>query len=158
MLSETSRQILSLTSPLHIANGYGLFAVMTKSRPEIVIEGSMDGTKWQAYELPFKPGALDRAPVWATPHQPRLDWQLWFAALAPANRNPWLEGLMLGILKGSAPVLALFETNPFPEEPPRYLRAQLYQYRFSSREQREMTGQWWTRELQRAFFPAARLN
>jgi predicted DCC family thiol-disulfide oxidoreductase YuxK len=152
-LSETARRVLTWSAPFHIANGYGLFAVMTTNRPEIIIEGSRDGREWLAYELPYKPGALDRAPRWATPHQPRLDWQLWFAALAPREHNPWLGGLMSGLLLGSEPILTLFQHNPFAEAPPQYIRASLYQYRFSERPTRQQTGDWWSREYQSRFWP-----
>ena len=145
-LSEASRTFLSWTAPLHLVNGYGLFAVMTTGRPEIVIEGSQDGDEWLEYELPYKPGSLHDKPAWATPHQPRLDWQLWFAALAPAHRNPWLESLMFGLLSNSEPVLQLFEVNPFPTAAPKYVRAQLYQYRFTSFAEREKSSAWWHRE------------
>ena len=157
-LSEMTRHFLTWSSPFHIVNSYGLFAVMTKGRPEVIIEGSTNGIDWLAYELPYKPGAIDRAPVWATPHQPRLDWQLWFAALAPARQNPWLQGLMVGLLTGSKPVLGLFENNPFPSAPPRFVRAQLYQYRFSTFDEREETGAWWHRELDGNFIDAMRLR
>ena len=154
-LSPVSQSLLSGAAPFHIANGYGLFAVMTTRRPEIILEGSNDGETWQAYELPYKPGALDRPPVWATPHQPRLDWQLWFAALAPAEQNPWLKWLVYSLLTGSEPVLALFEHDPFKGVPPRYVRASLYQYHFSDRATRDETGQWWTRAYEREFLPPA---
>ena len=152
-LSTASRALLSWSAPLHIANSYGLFAVMTTRRPEIIIEGSVDGNEWLAYQLPYKPGALERPPVWATPHQPRLDWQLWFAALAPAEQNPWLKGLVVGLLTGSEPILALFEYNPFPGAPPSFIRASLYQYHFSNWQTRRQTGHWWTREFDREFMP-----
>jgi predicted DCC family thiol-disulfide oxidoreductase YuxK len=156
-ISETSRRLVSWSVPFHVANNYGVFAVMTTRRAEIVFEGSADGRHWKAYELPYKPGATDRAPVWATPHQPRLDWQLWFAALAPARQNPWLRRLELGLLTGSKPVLELFSHNPFPDEPPLYIRASLYRYHFSDRETRSRTGNWWTREYAGIFMPAAGL-
>jgi predicted DCC family thiol-disulfide oxidoreductase YuxK len=155
--SGFSRELLVWTAPLHMANSYGLFAAMTKQRAEIVIEGSADGVEWQAYELPFKPGSLNRAPVWATPHQPRLDWQLWFAALAPVERNPWFKNLVVGLLTGSQPVLDLFAYNPFPDEPPSYVRAKLYQYHFSDWNTRRETGAWWTRTYAGEFYPAAGL-
>jgi len=126
---------------------------MTTERPEIIIEGSNDGREWRPYVLPFKPGPLDRAPVWATPHQPRLDWQLWFAALAPREMNPWLQGLFAGLLRGSKPVLALFERNPFPDRPPRYIRASLYRYHFTTADERAASGDWWTREYLGEFWP-----
>lgn len=148
------RQLLAWTEPFHIANSYGLFAVMTTRRDEIVFEGSHDGREWLAYELPYKPGALDRAPVWAAPHQPRLDWQLWFAALAPREHSPWLQGLIKGLLTGAEPVLALFEHNPFPTAPPKYIRASLYRYQFTDRDSRRETGDWWTRDYVGTFWPA----
>ncbi|MCB1679019.1 MAG: lipase maturation factor family protein [Halioglobus sp.] len=147
------RQLLSWSEPFHIANGYGLFAVMTTRRDEIVWEGSRDGRNWQAYVLPYQPGPLERPPVWATPHQPRLDWQLWFAALAPREHNPWLRGLVRGLLTGADPVLALFDYNPFPAAPPRYVRASLYHYRFSDWRTRRATGHWWVREYAGVFWP-----
>ena len=157
-LSPASQRLLSWSEPFHIASGYGLFAVMTLQRNEVIFEGSMDGREWLAYELPYKPGALNRPPVWATPHQPRLDWQLWFAALAPASQNPWLQGLVVGLLSGSEPILALFQHNPFSGSPPRFIRASLYQYHFSDWQTRQQTGNWWTREFERAFLPVSTLR
>lgn len=154
-LTGLPRALVAWCEPFHIANGYGLFAVMTTQRDEIIFEGSRDGRDWRAYELPYKPGALDRAPVWATPLQPRLDWQLWFAALAPRERNPWLQGLVKGLLTGSPPVLALFEHNPFPDAPPQYIRASLYRYQFSDARERAATGAWWTRDYFGNFWPVS---
>ena len=156
-ISGFSRELLAWTAPLHMANGYGLFAVMTKQRREIIIEGSADGIEWRAYELPYKPGRLNRAPVWATPHQPRLDWHLWFAALAPVEQNPWFKNLMVRLLSGSQPVLDLFAYNPFPDQPPQYVRAKLYQYHFTDWDTRRETGAWWRRTYVGEFFPAAGL-
>jgi len=126
---------------------------MTTERNEIIFEGSRDGQLWEAYELPYKPGAIDRRPGWATPHQPRLDWQLWFAALAPREQSPWLQGLVKGLLTGAKPVLALFDYNPFPDAPPTYIRASLYRYRFSDRVQRQALGVWWSRDYLGYFWP-----
>ena len=78
-----------LIEPLHIVNAYGLFAVMTTQRDEIVIEGSDDGVEWREYEFRYKPGDVARRPRWNIPHQPRLDWQMWFAALDDPRRLPW---------------------------------------------------------------------
>jgi hypothetical protein len=135
-----------------------LFAVMTTARPEIVVEGSEDGIAWRPYEFKYKPGDLNRAPPWVAPHQPRLDWQMWFAALSDYSTNPWF--LMLGrrLLEGSPEVLALLETNPFPERPPRYVRAQLYEYRFTDLEMRRATGAWWRRELVGSYLPVMGLR
>ncbi len=157
-LSGLPRALMTFTQPFHIVNGYGLFAVMTTQRDEIIIEGSNDGDEWRAYELPYKPGAIDRAPVWATPLQPRLDWQLWFAALAPREQNPWLHGLVSGLLTGSGPVLGLFEHDPFPDAPPKFIRASLYRYAFSDSRERDATGAWWTRSYRGEFWPPTTLR
>jgi len=141
------------SSPWHIANSYGLFAVMTTERREILLEGSRDGRQWRSYELPYKPGDPGRAPGWATPLQPRLDWQLWFAAMQSPAENRWIQGLVAGLLKGEPPILRLFTRNPFPENPPRYLRASLYRYRFTTYEERRETGNWWHREYLGEYWP-----
>ena len=144
-------------SPLFIVNSYGLFAVMTTARPEIVIEGSADGQVWREYVFRYKPGPLDRPPSWNIPHQPRLDWQMWFAALGGPADSPWLASLIRRLLEGSAPVLALFDSNPFSEGAPKYVRALLYDYRFADRAMHERTGQWWERELEGVYFPPTSL-
>ena len=137
--------------PFRIVNGYGLFRVMTKQRPEIVVEGSADGIDWVAYQFKWKPGELNAAPRWVAPHQPRLDWQMWFAALGSARANPWFFGLCEGLLTNSPSVLGLLRENPFPERPPRYVRAILYEYHFTSPEERRATGNWWKREEKREY-------
>ena len=141
-----------------IVNPYGLFAVMTTRRPEIVFEGSNDGRNWTEYVFRYKPGPLDRPPPWNIPHQPRLDWQLWFAALGDVRANPWVQNLVLRLLEGSAPVLALLESNPFPGRAPMFVRANLYEYRFTDARTHASTGQWWTRELDGSYFPPVSLS
>ncbi|MFI5005917.1 MAG: lipase maturation factor family protein [Solirubrobacterales bacterium] len=141
------------TQPFHVANGYGLFAVMTRERPEIAVEGSADGETWRAYGFRFKPGDLGRRPAWVAPHQPRLDWQMWFAALGECRDSPWLYGLFQRLLEGSPPVLGLLADNPFPERPPRYVRAVVYDYRFASPEEHARAGRWWRRGEPRLFCP-----
>lgn len=143
--------------PFHIINGYGLFRVMTKSRPEIVIEGSADGMNWKPYEFKWKPGALDRAPPWVAPHQPRLDWQMWFAALSDYRQNPWFVPFIGQLLKNSPEVMSLLKHNPFPNEPPRYIRAVLYDYRFTTTAERRETGTWWKREDRGIYLPRVSL-
>ena len=140
-------------SPWFIVNPYGLFAVMTTTRPEIVIEGSADGTDWREYVFRYKPGPLSRPAMWNIPHQPRLDWQMWFAALGPARDSPWFTSLMWHLLQGSPPVLALLDSNPFARAPPKYVRAQLYDYRFADRRTHDLTGQWWIRRPEGLYFP-----
>lgn len=131
--------------PFHLSNRYGLFAVMTTERPEIVIEGSNDGQTWRAYEFKYKPGDPLRSPRWNAPHQPRLDWQMWFAAMGSPEDSPWLQGLCIRLLQGSPDVLWLLSHDPFAGKPPRYLRAILYRYRFTSLAERRRTGAWWQR-------------
>src|SRR5436190_2292519 len=136
-----------------IVNGYGLFRVMTKDRSEIVIEGSADGINWAPYEFKWKPGDVKRAPGWCAPHQPRLDWQMWFAALETPEQNPWLIGLIVRLLEGSRDVTALLAHNPFPDKPPNYIRAMFYRYRFTNSKERPQTGAWWKRQELREYLP-----
>ena len=155
---------LELVAPFRSINGYGLFRVMTTERPEIVIEGSRDSVAWREYPFRWKPGDVLRRPRFVAPHQPRLDWQMWFAALDPAGARPWLGALLERLLEGAPAVVALFQANPFPEGPPRYVRLAYYQYRFSRPEERARTAAWWrrdpagylTRALTLADFRAAR--
>ena len=140
-------------APFHIVNGYGLFAVMTKERLEIVVEGSADGRTWLPYEFRWKPGDPMRRPAFVAPHQPRLDWQMWFAALADYKRSPWYASFCMRLLEGSKPVLGLLAKNPFPDAPPRYVRGVLYDYHFTDAETRRATGAWWRRERRGAFGP-----
>ncbi|MBI5771101.1 MAG: lipase maturation factor family protein [Verrucomicrobia bacterium] len=131
--------------PLRSFNSYGLFAVMTNPRPELIIEGSDDGRDWRAYEFPHKPGAPARRPTWVAPHQPRLDWQLWFAALAPPQHNRWMLALAEHLLRGTPDVLALLAPDPFPQKPPRFVRIVRYEYHFTDAATRARTGEWWRR-------------
>jgi lipase maturation factor 1 len=149
---------LRYTAPFQIVNTYGLFAVMTTQRIEIVVEGSADGETWQPYEFKYKPGELNRAPAWVAPHQPRLDWQMWFAALGSYQTNPWFVNLTLRLLEGSPEVAGLLGTNPFPRQPPRYIRASAYEYTFTDRETRRRTGAWWKREPRGLYLPAVGLR
>ncbi|MFZ0962521.1 MAG: lipase maturation factor family protein [Terriglobia bacterium] len=157
-LPPSAFQLLSDLQPVRIVNSYGLFAVMTTSRPEIIIEGSNDGETWLDYEFKFKAGDKRRAPRWVEPLQPRLDWQMWFAALGDYRSSPWFTELMRRLLEGSPPVLALLERNPFPHSPPKYLRALIYDYRFTSWSERRAQGEWWHRRLLGGYFPAVSLK
>ena len=143
---------------LRIVNGYGLFRVMTKDRDEIVIEGSADGIDWLPYEFKWKPGDVKRAPGWCAPHQPRLDWQMWFAALGSYRENPWFGRLIVQLLEGSQDVSRLLAKNPFPNEPPRYIRAMFYRYRFTTLRERRETGAWWKREQLREYLPTVSVD
>jgi len=126
------RAVAALIEPLHIVSAYGLFAVMTTERNEIVIEGSSDGVEWREYEFHYKPGDLARRPPWNIPHQPRLDWQMWFAALDDPRRLRWFWFFLRRLLENDPAVTALLRKNPFPDRPPVYVRAQFYEYTFSN--------------------------
>jgi predicted DCC family thiol-disulfide oxidoreductase YuxK len=141
-----------------IVNGYGLFRVMTKDRGEIVIEGSADGVDWLPYEFKWKPGDVKRAPGWCAPHQPRLDWQMWFAALGTPQQNPWFGGLVVRLLQGSRDVSRLLARNPFPDRPPRYIRTGFYRYRFTTLEERRQSGAWWKRQELGEYLPTVSLD
>jgi predicted DCC family thiol-disulfide oxidoreductase YuxK len=143
--------------PLHLVSSYGLFAVMTTTRDEIIIEGSSDGTEWREYEFRYKPGDLARAPPWNTPHQPRLDWQMWFAALDDPRRLPWFWRLLQRLLENEPSVTALLQKNPFPDKPPVYVRAWFYDYGFADDAARAR-GMWWARHSLGPYFPIVRLK
>jgi predicted DCC family thiol-disulfide oxidoreductase YuxK len=144
--------------PFRIVNGYGLFRVMTKDRREIVIEGSADGIDWLPYEFKWKPGDVKRAPGWCAPHQPRLDWQMWFAALGTPQQNPWFVRLAICLLEAKPDVQRLFAHDPFPNQPPRYIRALFYRYRFTTADERRQTGAWWKRQELGEYLPTVSLE
>lgn len=142
-----------LVHPWRLVGSYGLFAVMTTSRPEIVLEGSLDGIEWKEYVFKYKPGPLNRPPPVVAPHQPRLDWQMWFAALSQRPHDEWFFRLAQKLLEGSKSVSGLLEYNPFEATPPKYIRAQLYDYHFTSIGQLFQDGHWWTRKFKGDFLP-----
>ncbi len=138
-------RILSLCGRWQISNPYGLFAVMTTERYEFTIEGSRDLKVWLPYEFRWKPGDPTRPPRQAAPHQPRLDWQMWFAALNPAYVEAWLSRLVQRLLEGSPAVLGLFRSIPFTPAPPDYIRLVVYRYHFTDPATRRASGRWWNR-------------
>jgi len=144
-----------LVEPLRIANAYGLFAIMTTKRNEIVIEGSDDGIQWREYEFRYKPGDVTRRPPWNIPHQPRLDWQMWFAALEDPRRLLWFQRFLERLLENEPTVTALLAKNPFADKPPLYVRAQFYEYNFAGR---EVPNAWWVRRSLELYFPEVRLQ
>ena len=127
-------------------------AVAERLKARLVEQGSnitwdsISGAGSQIVLVGVKAGPVGKRPRFATPYMPRLDWQLWFAALGPPERNVWLFMMMSRLGEGSPAVLALLEDNPFPESPPRYLRAIRYDYTFSDFETLRTTGAWWQRE------------
>jgi hypothetical protein len=145
----------AFVAPFRSLNSYGLFAVMTTERPEITVEGSSDGVEWKPYRFRWKPGELDRRPRFVTPHMPRLDWQMWFAALGGDCRaSPWFLAFEIRLLEGSPPVLGLLRENPFPEKPPRFLRARLERYRFTTWGE----SAWWRAQELGPFCPEVELR
>ena len=145
--------------PFRSVNTYGLFADMTESRPEIIVEGSNDRVTWETYRFRWKPGELTTAPKWVAPHQPRLDWQMWFAALRGSYRNtPWFPHFIGALLQGKPEVLELLAENPFPDTPPRYIRATLYDYHFTDIATKRSEGTWWYRERKGLYCPAVSLR
>lgn len=128
--------------PFRLANGYGLFAVMTTRRREIQLEASADGRVWRPYRMRYQPGAPDRPPAFIGLHMPRLDWQMWFAALGPYKRQRWFLPLMGRLLAAEPAVLALLAEPPLGEEAPRYVRARIADYAFSRPAERA-AGVWW---------------
>jgi predicted DCC family thiol-disulfide oxidoreductase YuxK len=147
--------------PFRSVNSYGLFAVMTTTRPEIIIEGSHDGENWRVYEFKYKVGDVKRRPPFVAPHQPRLDWQMWFEALHYPRGVPpsaWFVNFCVRLLQGAPEVVALLAENPFPEAPPRYIRATVYDYRFTDFARRRETGAWWRREMRGLYCPILTLR
>lgn len=149
---------LSWLESFRSINGYGLFRVMTTTRREIVVQGSDDGTTWRSYEFRYKPGDPLHRPGFIEPHQPRLDWQMWFASLAPYEVTYWFQDFLTKLLQGSPPVLGLLRTNPFPDHAPKYVRAVLYDYHFTTTAERRVTGAWWTRTYVGQYSPVLSLQ
>jgi len=139
--------------PFRIANQYGLFAVMTRGRYEIEFQGSNDGVIWTAYPFRYKPQALNEHPRIYAPYQPRFDWNLWFASLGDWRQNNFVPLAEERLLDNDPDVLALFRSNPFPSAPPKYVRAQLWQYWFTSMSEKHQTGNWWKRQLLGLYAP-----
>jgi hypothetical protein len=131
---------------------------MTRPRYEIIVQGSNDGEHWLEYEFKYKPGDTRRRPAFVAPHQPRLDWQMWFAALGAYRENPWFLQLCGRLLQGSPDVIHLLKTDPFPNAPPKYIRALLYEYHFTDPKTRGSTGEWWHRELKADYLPVLSLR
>jgi hypothetical protein len=147
------RQLMNYAfNRLHLVGTYGAFGSITRQRYEIVIEGTSSATvspeaEWREYRFKAKPGDPGRRPRQIAPYHLRLDWLMWFAALSPSYAEPWFRELVGRLLAGDRTILRLLGPNPFAEEPPRWIRARYYHYRFTSRSERRATGAWWTREL-----------
>jgi hypothetical protein len=147
------KTLIRTTSTFSLVNNYGPFAVMTRTRNEIIIQGSYDALNWSDYSFKYKPGKLNHELGWNIPHQPRLDWQMWFEALNASQKSAWFDSFLVKLLEGSPQILSLLDDNPFPEKPPRYIRAIIYRYSYTQQEQRDKNGQIWQRQDGRIYSP-----
>ncbi len=138
------RQVLAAVRSI---NAYHLFVHMTRVRREVVIEGSADGATWRPYEFRYKPGDPERAPPLVAPHQPRVDFQLWFLTLGGRISAPYFDTLLRRLITDPAAVAPLFAVDPFAGTPPALVRVAVYRYRFSDVATRRQSGAWWRREL-----------
>lgn len=152
--------VYSMLCSMRSFNSYGLFATMTTSRLELTIEGSDDGTEWRPYRFHWKPNNVGDGLAFVAPHMPRLDWQMWFAALTPpqSRSNYWLERLCQKLLQGNPQVIGLLEENPFPEKPPRWIRVRATDFSFSSWEEKQQSGAVWQEGRSSMYWPPQRLN
>jgi hypothetical protein len=152
-IPEPLAALVDPVRPFHIANRYHVFPTIKQERLELIFEGSNDAETWKPYRFAYKVGDPARRPPVVVPHQPRLDWMLWFAPARHPLMLMWVDRFAQRLLAGAPAVIGLLETNPFPEEPPRYIRISLYSYRFASPEARKDAGPWWEREHLGPFFP-----
>ena len=143
---------LRYTAVFGVVNKYHVFPTMTTKRIELEILGSHDGQHWRPYVFKHKPDRLDERPSIVMPHQPRLDWQMWFVTLHPRHL-PWFGGFLAALLDNSPTVTALLADNPFGETPPRFLRVDAHQYNFTTSAERAQTGNWWKRTALGSFSP-----
>ena len=144
--------VLAHMDAYRVINMYHVFPTMTTERIELEISGSIDGREWRAYRFKHKPGYLDQQPRVVMPHQPRLDWQMWFVTLH-RKHLPWFEEFLYALLDNSSDVKDLLANDPFPNEAPNYIRVDAYKYTFTTPEQRARTGNWWNKQAQGPFLP-----
>jgi hypothetical protein len=153
------RQLMNASfDPFHLVNTYGAFGSITRERREIEIEATRDeaideATEWRPYRFEGKPGDPRRRPPFVAPYHLRLDWQMWFAAMTPADRQPWFHRFVAKLLEADPGVLSLLAEDPMEGRPPRYVRAIWYRYRFSTFAEWRETGEWWTRERLGVYLP-----
>ncbi len=152
----SGRQVMNTSfNPLDLVNTYGAFGSVGRERYEIIFEGTEDtvitgDTRWKEYEFVAKPGDPDRAPPFIAPYQPRIDWQIWFAAMGSPAEYPWTLHFVWKLLHNDPATLSLLAGNPFPNGPPHYIRARLYRYRFAPPGAKA----WWKRESAGEWLPA----
>jgi hypothetical protein len=158
------RQLMNSSfEPFHLVNTYGAFGSVTRERMEIIFEGTEDlypsiSTKWKEYEFKAKPGDVKKMPRIVAPYHYRLDWLMWFAAMSDYRHYPWLLNFSAKLLKNDPQTLSLIGKNPFPNVPPKYVRAELYLYRFTTPEEKKKTGQWWNRTRVAGYLPPLSLD
>jgi len=150
-------------NPLHLVNTYGAFGSVTRTRYEVIVEGTADPmpgepSQWREYEFKAKPGDPMRRPPQIAPYHLRLDWLMWFAAMGSYDEYPWFVNFAAKLLQGDRAVLELMRENPFPGQPPKFVRAWLYQYRFTTPEEHRQSGAWWKRERMGPWFPPVSLD
>jgi hypothetical protein len=162
LLSE--RQAMNTSyNPLHLVNSYGAFGSITRPRYEVIVEGTdaatvTPDTKWLEYEFKGKPGDVRRRPPQIAPYHLRLDWLMWFAGFTPFQYEPWFVNFAAKLLQNDRRTLSLMARNPFPDRPPRYVRALLYEYHFTTPAERRSTGAWWERRRRGDYFPVVSLD
>jgi hypothetical protein len=160
----SARQVMNTSfNSLHLVGTYGAFGSITRPRYEVIVEGADDAvllpsTRWREYQFKGKPGALEFRPSQIAPYHLRLDWLMWFAALSDYQEHPWFVNFLAKLLEGDAQLLSLLRENPFSDHAPRYVRATLYEYHFTTPAERGRTGAWWTRTPVRPYFPAVSLQ
>jgi hypothetical protein len=162
MLSADQAMNMSY-NPLHLVGTYGAFGGITRTRYEVVVEGTEEAavtpaTVWREYEFKGKPGALGRRPRQVAPYHLRIDWLMWFAAMDSYYQHSWFVPMISKLLQGDPGMLSLLQSNPFPEKPPHFVRARLYEYHFTSPAEKKKNGQWWTRSPAGSYFPPASLD
>jgi hypothetical protein len=157
-------QLMNFTyNPFHLINSYGAFGNITRQRNEVVLEGTLESevtprTVWQEYEFKGKPGDPRRRPPQVAPYHLRLDWLMWFAAMSPAYGEAWMVPLIVKLLENDRETLKLLRRSPFPEQPPTYIRASLFRYRYSGWQQLRSEGVWWVRQRLGVYVPPVRLR
>jgi hypothetical protein len=162
MLSPSQKMNASF-DPLHLVNTYGAFGSVTRQRYEVIVEGTTDdhpteATVWIEYEFKGKPGDPRRRPPQVAPYHLRLDWLMWFIPISPAYGEGWFLSFLLRLLQADVPTLRLLRRDPFPGSAPAYVRARLFLYRFTTREERRETGAWWHRSPMGEYVPPMRLR
>jgi hypothetical protein len=149
-------------NPLHLVNTYGAFGSVSRTRYEVIVEGSAaddpSDADWREYEFRGKPGDVRRMPGQVAPYHLRLDWLMWFLPLSAAYGEGWFTAFLARLLEGDAATLRLLGRNPFPDSPPLYIRARMFEYRFTTRAERRASGAWWSRSLVGAYVSPVRLR